>query len=231
MSIREKVYELLEAVESSAEIIDTNATSWESRKLDRENGEFTPDEITDPENLDRNRIDHELPLNISTHDRNSENGDVIDGATIVIGVEQEGEACDRAPENQEEEPHHTFHNYIYGESSFLSEVSKLLKESESDVSGIKQFNTDPRIAAYQVKNALNKLLPETASTGLQVIENTYGNRGEEKMFTVTGYGDVELPKELDVEVDAGNMTTLFLGKRDAEEPKAHHYFISEPENK
>lgn len=239
MSIREKVYELLEAVESSAEILNANLTDWESRKLDREAGQFIPDEVTDPLNLDRNRIDNSLPMTVSdgrphyddAEAQNSGNTEVVDGATVMIGVEGEEEHPDtcECPECRKKAAEE--YRYKYGESSFAADVNKLLTESESDVAGIKQFNMDPRIAAYQVKDALNKVLPETASTGLQVIENVYGNRGEEKMFTVTNYGDAELPKELDVEVDAGNMTTLFLGKRDKEEPKAHHYFITEPEYK
>lgn len=238
MSIREKVYELLEAVESSAEILDANTTNWESRKLDREAGQFIPDEVTDPLNLDRNRIDNSLPMEISDgrphFDSEAEtdgNTEVVDGATVMIGVESEEEHPDtcECPECQKKAAE--AYKYKYGESSFAADVNKLLKESESDVAGIKSWNMDARIAAYQVKDALNKVLPETASTGLQVVENVYGNRGEEKMFTVTGYGDAKLPKELEVEVDAGNTTTLFLGKRDKEEPEAHHYFVVEPEYK
>ena len=243
MSIREKVYELLEAVESSAEILDTNTTSWESRKLDREAGQFIPDEVTDPLNLDRNRIDNSLPMEVSdgrphfdSEDETSGNTEVVDGSTVVIGVDTEEEPEEEHPEDCEcpeckkKQPKEAY-QYKIGESSFVADVNKLLTESESDVAGIKKYNLDGRIAAYQVKNALNKALPETASTGLQVIENVHGNRGEEKMFTVTNYGDAKLPEELDVEVDAETMATLYLGKRDEDEPKAHHYFFKQLEAK
>jgi hypothetical protein len=239
MSIREKVYELLEAVESSAEILNANLTDWESRKLDREAGQFIPDEVTDPLNLDRNRIDNSLPMTVSdgrphyddTETQNSGNTEVVDGATVMIGVEDEEEHPDTCECPECKKKAAEAYKYKYGESSFAADVNKLLKESESDVAGIKKYNIDGRIAAYEVKNALNKVLPETASTGLQVIEEPYGNRAEKKMYTVTGYGDAKLPKELDVEVDAETMATLYLGKRSAEEPEAHHYFLIEPEYK
>lgn len=224
MSIREKVYELLESIESSAEILDQNITSWEGRKLDREPGNFVSDEITEPLNLDRNRIDNSLPLEISSGAAAS--NDVADGSAVVIGVDPEEEPADEEDEQSSDEAEVEEEKYyVYGESSFVNEVNKLLKESESDIAGIKKYNMDGRIAAYQVKNALNKVLPETAATGLQVIENVYGNRGEDTMYTVVNYGDAKLPKELDVEVDAETMATLYLGKRDESEPEAHHYFI------
>ena len=224
MSIREKVYELLESIESSAEILDQNITSWEGRKLDREPGNFVSDEITEPLNLDRNRIDNSLPLEISSGAAAS--NDVADGSAVVIGVDPEEEPADEEDEQSSDEAEVEEEKYyVYGESSFANEVNKLLKESESDVAGIKKYNMDGRIAAYQVKNALNKVLPETAATGLQVIENVFGNRGEDTMYTVVNYGDAKLPKELDVEVDAETMATLYLGKRDESEPEAHHYFI------
>ena len=166
MSIREKVYELLESIESSAEILDQNITSWEGRKLDREPGNFVSDEITEPLNLDRNRIDNSLPLEISSGAAAS--NDVADGSAVVIGVDPEEEPADEEDEQSSDEAEVEEEKYyVYGESSFANEVNKLLKESESDVAGIKKYNMDGRIAAYQVKNALNKVLPETAATGLQ----------------------------------------------------------------
>lgn len=44
-SIREKVKALREGIESSEEIINANVVDWNDRKLDREAGAFTADEI------------------------------------------------------------------------------------------------------------------------------------------------------------------------------------------
>lgn len=210
MSIREKIYELLEAVESSAEILDTNTTNWDSRKLDREGGKFIPAEVTDPLNLDRNRIDNTLPLEISNGavatNNNVSDDVVVDGASIVIGIESE-----------EEKPSQEHsHSYLYGESSFANEVAKILQES--DIEGIKKFNTDGRVCANMVKRALDKELPELSAQGLQVEQRVFGNRGEMEGFVVTGAGDAKLPKEIAVEVDASNQIVLVLDTASDDKP-------------
>lgn len=100
MSIKEKVIELLEEVNSSEEIINSNVADWDERKLDRTAGAFTTDEVTDTENLDCNRINHEIPMEISNH-ANPENE--IETTSIFIGV---------------------------SESNFVNSVKKMLKEQD-----------------------------------------------------------------------------------------------------
>ena len=160
MSIREKVYELLEAVESSAEILDTNTTDWESRKLDREAGQFIPDEVTDPLNLDRNRIDNSLPMEISdgrphfdSEDETSGNAEVVDGATVMIGVESDEEehpdTCE-CPECQKKADE--AYKYKYGESSFAADVNKLLTESSKCLFDNSSFIIDIQSKRYPQNN-------------------------------------------------------------------------------
>lgn len=179
MSImREKVMALLEEVESSADIIDTNITSWESRKLDRDNGAFSTDEVTDPGNIDRNRINHELPMNVSDHNADTDPNKRVAATgmeAIMIGV---------------------------SESKFAQDIRKVLQEQ--DWEGVKAWNPDLRIAAYQVKRALDSACPGVK--GIQVVEDVTGALGEGTIFEVQGgvdwnqYGkDQQLPKLLDVE--------------------------------
>ena len=188
MSImRDRVMELLEEVESSAEIIDTNVTDWESRKLDRGEGAFSTDEVTDLGNIDRNRINHELPMEVSDHneDLDPEKRMVAGMSSIMIGV---------------------------SESKFAQDIKKILQEQ--DWEGVKAWNPDLRIAAYQVKRALDQSCPEVK--GIQVVEEVTGALGEGMAFEVQGgvdwdkYDkDQQLPKEIDVE-----NTKLELKKED-----------------
>ena len=178
MSImREKVMAMLEEVESSADIIDTNTTSWESRKLDRGEGAFSTDEVTDLGNIDRNRINHELPMEVSDH-----NADLDPEKKIVAGM----------------------HSIMIGvaESKFAQNVQKVLQEQNWE--GVKAWNPDLRISANQVKRALDDACPGVL--GIQVEEELVGERGDGIVFKVTGgvdwdqYDeDHQLPKKLDVE--------------------------------
>lgn len=175
--MREKVMAMLEEVEKAAEIIDTNVTDWESRKLDRGEGAFSTDEITDPDNIDRNRINHEIPMDISDHSENLEpEHKVVAGlGSIMIGV---------------------------AESKFAQGVRKALQEQNWE--GVKAWNPDLRISANQVKRALDDACPGVL--GIQVEEEVVGERGDGIVFKVTGgvdwdqYDkDHQLPKKLDVE--------------------------------
>lgn len=175
--MRERVMAMLEEVQSSADIIDTNTTSWESRKLDRGEGAFSSDEVTDLGNIDRNRINHELPMDVSDHneDLDPEKKVVAGMRSIMIGV---------------------------SESKFAQDVKKVLQEQ--DWEGVKAWNPDTRIAAYQVKRALDSACPGVK--GIQVEEELVGEQGEGIAFNVTGgvdwdqYDeDQQLPKKLDVE--------------------------------
>lgn len=178
MSImREKVMAMLEEVQSSADIIDTNTTSWESRKLDRGEGAFSTDEVTDLGNIDRNRINHELPMEVSDH-----NADLDPEKKIVAGM----------------------HSIMIGvaESKFAQNVQKVLQEQNWE--GVKAWNPDLRISANQVKRALDDACPGVL--GIQVEEEVVGERGDGIVFKVTGgvdwdqYDeDHQLPKKLDVE--------------------------------
>lgn len=178
MSImRERVMAMLEEVQSSADIIDTNTTSWESRKLDRGEGAFSSDEVTDLGNIDRNRINHELPMDVSDHneDLDPEKKVVAGMRSIMIGV---------------------------SESKFAQDVKKVLEEQNWE--GVKAWNQDLRISANQVKRALDMACPGVL--GIQVEEEVVGDRGEGIVFKVTGgvdwdqYGkEQQLPKKLDVE--------------------------------
>lgn len=175
--MRDQVMALLEEVESSEVIIDTNTTSWESRKLDRGEGAFSTDEVTDLGNIDRNRINHDLPMEVSDH-----NPDLDPEKKVVAGM----------------------HSIMIGvaESKFAESVKNLLQEQ--DWEGVKAWNPDMRIAAYQVKRALDSACP--AVKGIQVEEEVTGSLGEGMAFKVTGGvdwdqypDDQQLPKELDVE--------------------------------
>lgn len=175
--MRERVMAMLEEVQSSADIIDTNTTSWESRKLDRGEGAFSSDEVTDLGNIDRNRINHELPMDVSDHneDLDPEKKMVAGMQTIMIGV---------------------------AESKFAQDVKKVLQEQNWE--GVKAWNPDLRISANQVKRALDDACPGVL--GIQVEEELVGERGDGIMFKVTGgvdwsqYGeDQQLPEKLDVE--------------------------------
>ena len=175
--MREKVMAMLEEVESSADIIDTNTTSWESRKLDRGEGAFSTDEVTDLGNIDRNRINHELPMEVSDH-----NADLDPEKKIVAGM----------------------HSIMIGvaESKFAQNVQKVLQEQNWE--GVKAWNPDLRISANQVKRALDDACPGVL--GIQVEEELVGERGDGIVFKVTGgvdwdqYDeDHQLPKKLDVE--------------------------------
>lgn len=175
--MRERVMAMLEEVQSSADIIDTNTTSWESRKLDRGEGAFSSDEVTDLGNIDRNRINHELPMDVSDHneDLDPEKKMVAGMQTIMIGV---------------------------AESKFAQNVKKVLQEQNWE--GVKAWNPDLRISANQVKRALDDACPGVL--GIQVEEELVGERGDGIMFKVTGgvdwsqYGeDQQLPEKLDVE--------------------------------
>lgn len=178
MSImRERVMAMLEEVQSSADIIDTNTTSWESRKLDRGEGAFSSDEVTDLGNIDRNRINHELPMDVSDHneDLDLEKKVVAGMHSIMIGV---------------------------SESKFAQDVKKVLEEQNWE--GVKAWNQDLRISANQVKRALDMACPGVL--GIQVEEEVVGDRGEGIVFKVTGGVDwdqyskeQQLPKKLDVE--------------------------------
>jgi len=131
MSImRERVMAMLEEVQSSADIIDTNTTSWESRKLDRGEGAFSSDEVTDLGNIDRNRINHELPMDVSDHNEDLDPERKIVAGSIMIGV---------------------------AESKFAQDVRKVLQEQ--DWEGVKAWNQDLRISANQVKRALDTACP------------------------------------------------------------------------
>ena len=175
--MRDQVMALLEEVESSEVIIDTNTTSWESRKLDRGEGAFSTDEVTDLGNIDRNRINHELPMDVSDH-----NPDLDPEKKVVAGM----------------------HSIMIGvsESKFAESVKKVLQEQ--DWEGVKAWNPDTRVAAYQVKRALDSACPGVK--GIQVVEEVTGALGEGVVFKVEGgvdwdqYGeDQQLPKKLDVE--------------------------------
>ena len=175
--MREKVMAMLEEVQSSADIIDTNTTSWESRKLDRGEGAFSTDEVTDLGNIDRNRINHELPMEVSDH-----NADLDPEKKIVAGM----------------------HSIMIGvaESKFAQNVQKVLQEQNWE--GVKAWNPDLRISANQVKRALDDACPGVL--GIQVEEELVGERGDGIVFKVTGgvdwdqYDeDHQLPKKLDVE--------------------------------
>ena len=177
--MRDKVMALLEEVEKAAEIIDTNTTDWESRKLDRGEGAFSTDEITDPGNIDRNRINHELPMDVSDHSENlnPEHKIVAGMGSIMIGVSE-------------------------SDSKFAQEVAKVLTEQNWE--GVKAWNQDLRISANQVKRALDAVCPGVL--GIQVEEELVGDRGEGIAFKVAGGVDWEqydkdhqLPKKLDVE--------------------------------
>ena len=175
--MRDQVMALLEEVESSEVIIDKNTTSWESRKLDRGEGAFSTDEVTDLGNIDRNRINHELPMDVSDH-----NPDLDPEKKVVAGM----------------------HSIMIGvaESKFAESVKKVLQEQ--DWEGVKAWNPDLRIAAYQVKRALDQACP--AVKGIQVVEEVTGALGEGMAFEVQGGvdwdqypDDQQLPKEIDVE--------------------------------
>ena len=173
--MRDQVMALLEEVESSEEIINTNTTSWESRKLDRDEGAFSTDEVTDLGNIDRNRINHELPMDVSDH-----NADLDPEKKVVAGM----------------------HSIMIGvsESKFAESVKKVLQEQ--DWEGVKAWNPDLRIAAYQVKRALDSACPSVK--GIQVVENTTGALGDGIEFEVQGGVDWDqyeekLPKTIDVE--------------------------------
>lgn len=175
--MRERVMAMLEEVQSSADIIDTNTTSWESRKLDRGEGAFSSDEVTDLGNIDRNRINHELPMDVSDH-----NEDLDPEKKVVAGM----------------------HSIMIGvsESKFAQNVQKVLQEQNWE--GVKAWNPDLRISANQVKRALDDACPGVL--GIQVEEELVGERGDGIMFKVTGgvdwsqYGeDQQLPEKLDVE--------------------------------
>lgn len=175
--MRERVMAMLEEVQSSADIIDTNTTSWESRKLDRGEGAFSTDEVTDLGNIDRNRINHELPMDVSDHneDLDPEKKVVAGMSSIMIGV---------------------------SESKFAQDVKKVLEEQNWE--GVKAWNQDLRISANQVKRALDMACPGVL--GIQVEEEVVGDRGEGIVFKVTGGVDwdqyskeQQLPKKLDVE--------------------------------
>ena len=175
--MRERVMAMLEEVQSSADIIDTNTTSWESRKLDRGEGAFSTDEVTDLGNIDRNRINHDLPMEVSDHNEDLEpEKKVVAGMrSIMIGV---------------------------SESKFAEGVRKALQEQNWE--GVKAWNPDLRISANQVKRALDDACPGVL--GIQVEEEVVGERGDGIVFKVTGgvdwdqYDkDHQLPKKLDVE--------------------------------
>ena len=175
--MRDQVMALLEEVESSEVIIDKNTTSWESRKLDRGEGAFSTDEVTDLGNIDRNRINHDLPMEVSDH-----NPDLDPEKKVVAGM----------------------HSIMIGvsESKFAESVKKVLQEQ--DWEGVKAWNPDLRIAAYQVKRALDSACPSVK--GIQVEEELTGALGEGIVFKVTGGvdwdqypDDQQLPKKLDVE--------------------------------
>ena len=175
--MRERVMAMLEEVQSSADIIDTNTTSWESRKLDRGEGAFSTDEVTDLGNIDRNRINHDLPMEVSDHNEDLEpEKKVVAGMrSIMIGV---------------------------SESKFAEDVRKVLQEQNWE--GVKAWNPDLRISANQVKRALDDACPGVL--GIQVEEEVVGERGDGIVFKVTGgvdwdqYDeDHQLPKKLDVE--------------------------------
>ena len=175
--MRDQVMALLEEVESSEEIINTNTTSWESRKLDRDEGAFSTDEVTDLGNIDRNRINHELPMDVSDH-----NPDLDPEKKVVAGM----------------------HSIMIGvaESKFAQNVQKVLQEQNWE--GVKAWNPDLRISANQVKRALDDACPGVL--GIQVEEEVVGERGDGIVFKVTGgvdwdqYDeDHQLPKKLDVE--------------------------------
>ena len=170
--MRERVMAMLEEVQSSADIIDTNTTSWESRKLDRGEGAFSSDEVTDLGNIDRNRINHELPMDVSDH-----NEDLDPEKKVVAGM----------------------HSIMIGvsESKFAQDVKKVLEEQNWE--GVKAWNQDLRISANQVKRALDMACPGVL--GIQVEEEVVGDRGEGIVFKVTGGvdWDQQLPKKLDVE--------------------------------
>ena len=175
--MRDQVMALLEEVESSEVIIDKNTTSWESRKLDRGEGAFSTDEVTDLGNIDRNRINHELPMDVSDH-----NPDLDPEKKVVAGM----------------------HSIMIGvsESKFAESVKKVLQEQNWE--GVKAWNPDLRISANQVKRALDDACPGVL--GIQVEEEVVGERGDGIVFKVTGgvdwdqYDeDHQLPKKLDVE--------------------------------
>lgn len=175
--MRERVMAMLEEVQSSADIIDTNTTSWESRKLDRGEGAFSTDEVTDLGNIDRNRINHELPMDVSDHNENldPEKKVVAGMSSIMIGV---------------------------SESKFAQDVKKVLEEQNWE--GVKAWNPDLRISVNQVKRALDDACPGVL--GIQVEEEVVGARGDGIAFKVTGGVDwdqyskeQQLPKKLDVE--------------------------------
>lgn len=175
--MRERVMAMLEEVQSSADIIDTNTTSWESRKLDRGEGAFSTDEVTDLGNIDRNRINHELPMDVSDHneDLDPEKKVVAGMSSIMIGV---------------------------SESKFAQDVKKVLEEQNWE--GVKAWNPDLRISVNQVKRALDDACPGVL--GIQVEEEVVGARGDGIAFKVTGGVDwdqyskeQQLPKKLDVE--------------------------------
>ena len=175
--MRDQVMALLEEVESSEVIIDKNTTSWESRKLDRGEGAFSTDEVTDLGNIDRNRINHDLPMEVSDH-----NPDLDPEKKVVAGM----------------------HSIMIGvaESKFAQNVQKVLQEQNWE--GVKAWNPDLRISANQVKRALDDACPGVL--GIQVEEEVVGERGDGIVFKVTGgvdwdqYDeDHQLPKKLDVE--------------------------------
>ena len=157
-AIREKVQALLEGIESSAEIIADNVVDWDDRRLDREPGTFTADEIS---MLNKER---EVELHMSSDEAPS--CEVSHTKTVTIGV---------------------------AESAFAAAVRKAL--TENDMEGPRKYNTDSRIAAWMVKDALMNAMG-LESAGINVDAGNDNNT-----YYVSGLVDVELPKTLKVMVD------------------------------
>lgn len=166
-SIREKVKAFLEGIESSEEIINSNVVDWNDRKLDREAGAFTADEIA---NMNQER---EVHPNLSNDEENPEAGlSIVRKSTVVLG-----------------DPN-------YYESTFAQKVREALVES--DYAGIRPWNDDKRIAAWMVKDALSKAMPEAKGLNVDAIDDN-------KRFAVSGVdfeaAGIELPEEITIETD------------------------------
>lgn len=78
-SIREKVKAFLEGIESSEEIINANVVDWNDRKLDREAGAFTADEIA---NMNKER---EVHPNLADEEKPEAGLSIVRKSTVMLG--------------------------------------------------------------------------------------------------------------------------------------------------
>lgn len=202
---KEEYKKLMEGLESSAEMIDTNIVDLEDMRANVKPGEFAPNEITNKENLENTAK--------MANDNAAEDETVSsDNASVSISISASSDneehdpecdcpECEKRPmidisaDNDKSGIENIF-GKIFGESVFAKIVKESIEEViGTDYPGPLDFNPDTRIGTADVLNTLKKEIGK-GSEGIHVDrENAQNGKYE---YKVSQIDEKLLPKKIQV---------------------------------